>query len=225
MKMMVCGLVFCALVIAGCRTNGAARVATGGSRTAADIRIAQLQQQLNLKWENPTVHYELGQVYHSQGDWSKAEYYYNIAMGFNPAYRDVQAAMVKLQFDKGDKSKGEWVANSYMTQVASSPEQLLALGEALEKQGLSDYALQCYTNALKIAPNSDTVNRRLGYYYLSKGKSDLAKEYFIRSFQLNANQPDVAQELGRLGVAVRIPETSSKPEDLSKTVRPADQPK
>jgi tetratricopeptide (TPR) repeat protein len=185
-----------------------------------------LQRELDKKWENPTAHFELGQLYHAAGDWSKAEYHYNIALGFNPAYRDVQAAIVKLQFDKGDRPKGEWAANTYMTQVASSPEQLLALGVSFQKQGLDDYALKCYQNALSSAPDSPTVNRQLGYYYLDKNKKDLAKEYFIRSFQFNPNQPDVATELGRLGVAVKIPETATpSSENLKKPVKPADQPK
>jgi Flp pilus assembly protein TadD len=194
-------------------------------RIAADIRKAELQQELGKKWENPSAHYELGQLFHAGGDWSKAEWHYNIALGFNPAYRDAQAAIVKLQFDKGDKPKGEWAANTYMTQAASSPEQLLSLGAAFEKQGLDDYANKCYQDALKIAPNSPTVNRQLGYYYLARNKKDLAKEYFIRSFQLNPNQPDIAGELGRLGVAVKIPQASGPAsENLSQPVKPASGP-
>jgi Flp pilus assembly protein TadD len=184
-----------------------------------------LQKELDRKWENPAAHFEMGQSYHAAGEWSKAEWHYNIALGFNPAYRDAQAAIVKLLFDKGDKSKAEWAASTYMTQVASSPEQLLAMGVAFEKQGLDDYALKCYQDALKMSPDSPTVNRQLGYYYLLKNKKDLAKEYFIRSFQLNPNQPDVAGELGRLGVAVRIPEAAAPvSENLSQPAKPASQP-
>jgi hypothetical protein len=59
----------------------------------------------------------------------------------------------------------------------------------------------------------------LGYYYLSKNDTVRAKEYFTRSFQLDPGQPEVAGELGRLGVEVRIPgkvETTTKQtEDLT----------
>jgi tetratricopeptide (TPR) repeat protein len=222
---VVTGIVVCALLLGGCRHTSTARVSQNVP-AASDIRKAELLRELNKKWENPVAHYELGQLYHAESDWSKAEWYYNTAIGFNPAYRDAQAALVKLQFDKGDKSRGEWLANSYMTQVASAPEQLLALGVAFEKQGLNDYALKCYQEALKIAPDSYAVNRQLGYYYLARNKKDFAKEYFIRSFQLNANQPDVAEELGRLGVAVRIPQTpESLPGSPGQPLRPATQPK
>jgi Flp pilus assembly protein TadD len=197
-------------------------------RTASDIRRAELERDLAKKWENPSAHYELGQLYRASGDWSKAEWHYNTALGFDPAMRDAQAAIVKLQLDKGDKSRAKWAADNYIVQVASSPEQLLALGVAFEKQGLDDYANKCYQDALKLAPNSPRVNRQLGYYYLAKNDKDLAKEYFIRSFQLNPNQPDVAGELGRLGVAVKIPEAPEpqpSPENLSQHVKPATQPK
>ncbi|MFH1371142.1 MAG: hypothetical protein ABII09_07650 [Planctomycetota bacterium] len=211
--------VFCALVVVGCRSTGPARV-DQNSRVASDIRKAELNQELAKKWENPDAHYQMGQLYHAEGDWSKAEWHYNIAIGFNPAHRDAQAALVKLQFDKGDRAKGEWAANNYITQVASFAEQTLALGAAFEKQGLDDYAFKCYGDALKLAPNSPAVNKQLGYYYLAKNKQDLAKDYFIRSFQLNSNQPDVANELGKLGVVVRIPQTPSSSGSVGRPTQP-----
>ena len=224
LRVIISGAMLCALLVAGCRNTSTARV-DQNVRAAADIHKAELLKELDKKWENPPVHFELGQLYHAAGDYSKAEYYYNIALGFNPAYREVQGAMVKLQLDKGDKPKADWVANGYMTQVASMPEQLLSLGAAFEKCGLDDYALKCYQEALKTAPDSSAVNRQLGYYYLNKNKKDLAKEYFIRSFQLNPDQPDVSGELGRLGVAVRIPEAPVSPQDMKQTTKPASQPK
>jgi len=224
LRVVISGTMFCVLLVVGCRSTSTARV-DQNVRAAADIHKAELLKELDKKWENPPVHFELGQLYHAAGDYSKAEYYYNIALGFNPAYREIQAAMVKLQLDKGDKTKADWVANGYMTQVVSMPEQLLSLGAAFEKCGLDDYALKCYQEALKTAPDSSAVNRQLGYYFLNKNKKDSAKEYFIRSFQLNPDQPDVAGELGRLGVAVRIPEAPASPQDMKQPTKPASQPK
>ena len=143
---------FCTLLVAGCKNNTSTSRVDQNVKAAADIHKAELLKELDKKWENPPVHFELGQLYHAAGDYSKAEYYYNQALNFNPAYREVQAAIVKLQLDKGDKSRADWLANSYMTQVASIPEQLLSLGMAFDKQGLDDYALKCYQEALKTAP-------------------------------------------------------------------------
>ncbi|MBN2019091.1 MAG: tetratricopeptide repeat protein [Sedimentisphaerales bacterium] len=216
---MVCAMVLCSLGLFGCPPTRPARVAQGVN-TASDIRKAELLRQLDKKWENPVTHYELGQLYHAEGDWSKADWYYDQAIGFNPAYRDAQAAKVKMQLDKGDKSKSEYLASMFMTQVVSAPEQLMLLGEAFEKQGLDSYALKCYRDALKAQPDSYKINRQLAYYYLHKNDNEQAKEYFIRSFNMNSNQPDVANELGKLGVAVRSPEPGTSPSKLGQPIRP-----
>ena len=168
-------------------------------------REAYLRELLDKKFENPDVHYQLGQLYQSQGKWAKAEYHYNVALNFNPAHRAAQAAMVKGLLDNGEKAKAQQCAQNYMNQVKDSAIALLGLARAFDKQGLDDYALTCYQQALRIAPDSAEVNKQLGYYYLNNGDKTQAKDYLSRSFQLNPNQPDVAGELGRLGVVVRVP--------------------
>ena len=77
-----------------------------------------------------------------------------------------------------------------------------------------------------MAPNSDKINRQIGYYYLSKGNTAQAQDYLTRSFQLNPNQPDVAGELGRLGIAVQIPrKTQQDTKKLDKIVDQSDENK
>ncbi|MGB2864327.1 MAG: hypothetical protein WBC05_13435, partial [Sedimentisphaerales bacterium] len=55
------------------------------------------------------------------------------------------------------------------------------------------------------SPSSALINKQVGYYYLGKSDKDQAKEYLVRSFQLDPKQPEVAGELGRLGVEEKIP--------------------
>jgi len=73
-----------------------------------------------------------------------------------------------------------------------------------------------------LAPNSAKINRQIGYYYLSKNDKNRAKDYLTRSFQLNPNQPEVAGELGRLGVGVKIPRKTEKGKRLDKIVEESD---
>jgi len=173
--------------------------------TANDKRKAELLKEIDRRFENPRAHFELGQLYQADGMWSQAEYCYNTALTFDPIYRDAQAGIVKVLISSGDTTKAKLTAEIYMNQVAASAEESLRLGLAFQKQGLDDYALSCYQQALNLAPDSAKINRQIGYYYLSKNDKARAKDYLTRSFQLNANQPDVAGELGRLGVAVKIP--------------------
>lgn len=178
--------------------------------TPAEQKKADLLRKLDRKFENPDAHYELGQLYHADGMWAKAQYHYNIALSFAPVHRPAQAAMVRALQDGEDKARAKITADIYMNQVRGSATESLKLGLAFQKQLLDDYALSCYRQALHLAPNSPKINRQIGYYYLSKKDKVRATEYLSRSFQLDSKQPDVAGELGRLGVQIRIPRKIEK---------------
>ncbi|MHC4363007.1 MAG: tetratricopeptide repeat protein, partial [Planctomycetota bacterium] len=91
---------------------------------------------------------------------------------------------------------------------------------AFQKQQLDGYALDSYQQALNLAPNSAEVNKQMGFYYLSKGDKTRAKEHFIASYRSDNGQPDVAHELGRLGVELRIrSETVANTEEPDNTVQ------
>ena len=216
--LLVPAFLLCWLLPGGCNrsqtlhTNGGqattqpkAPVADKVKPTVADVRKARILSELDRKFENPDAHFELGELYQADSMWSKAEYHYNIALSFAPAHRPAQAAIVKVLSSSGNTARAKVTADIYINQVAGSAGESLKLGLAFQKQQLDDYALTCYQQALNLAPNSAKINRQIGYYYLSKNDLIRAKEYLTRSFQLDPGQPDVAGELGRLGVTVRIP--------------------
>lgn len=192
-------------------------------RTPADEKKAELLKQIDRKFENPDAHFRLGQMYQADGLWTQAEYEYNTALSFDPVHRNAQAAMVKVLADSGNTERSEIYADIYMNQVSSSASESLRLALAFQKQEMDEYALMCYRQALSLAPNSAKIHRQIGYYYLSKNEKEVAKGYLTRSFQLNSNQPEVAGELGRLGVAVRIPrKTETDTKKLDKIVERSD---
>jgi len=199
------------LVLVGCESQEMrAAEAERVRKLPAEARKARLQNSLEIKFENPVAHFELAQLYHAEGLWSKAEYHYNIALTFDPANADAQVAIVKLFLDSGDTAKSKIHADNYVKNAGNSDIQSLRLAVAFEKQQLDEYALTCYQQALNLAPDSARINKQMAYYYLGKNDKDRAKEYLVRSFQLDPNQPEVAGELGRLGVEVRIPQKVSK---------------
>ena len=202
---------FCIIFPAGCNRQMTDASRTGKvERIPAEQKKAALLKTLDRKFENPQAHYELGQLYQSERLWMKAEYRYNVALSFDPVHREAQAAMVKVLLDSGDTAKAKTYADIYMNQVASSASGAFRLGLAFQKQLLDEYAFDCYMQALHLAPDSARVHKQLGYYYLSKNDMVRGEEYLKRSFQLDPLQPDVAGELGRLGVEVRIPRKTKK---------------
>jgi len=212
---LVCLFVFsvlavCMIAFVGCNEEQNKAVVDRDIPAAA--KKAELQGTLDRRFENPEAHFQLGQLYQAEGQWQKAEYHYNIALSFDPSYVQAQASMVKLFLDSGDTAKSRTYAETHMNDASRSAVQSARLGEAFEKQGLDEYALTCYQRALDLEPSSASVNKQVGLYYLGKGDKVRAKEYLVRSFQLDPAQPDVAGQLGRLGVEVRIPERAGASE-------------
>jgi Tfp pilus assembly protein PilF len=211
-------LLFTALLMSvaslgGCRKQQQQSQVDKAITTQTEKKRAELLKKIDRKFENPDAHYELGQIYQTDGMLVKAEYEYNVALSFDPAHRQAQAGMVKVLLDSGDLSKSKLSADIYINQTSASAVESLKLALAFQHQSLDEYAVTCYRQALNLAPNSAKVNRQIGYYYLSKGEKERAKDYLIRSYQIDPYQPEVAGELGRLGVEIKIPrktEPSSK---------------
>ena len=183
-----------------------------GEKTISEVTVGQTQErkmellnQIEAKYENPQAHYELGKLYQADGLWDKAEWHYNVALGFDPIHRQAQAAIVKLLAESGNGARSELSAEIYMNQAGTSASASLRLGQAFQRELMDEYAVACYQQALALAPNSAAIHRQIGYYYLSKGDRVRAEEYLKRSFAIDPYQAEVAGVLGRLGVVVQIP--------------------
>jgi tetratricopeptide (TPR) repeat protein len=203
-------LLVCMVLFSGCGLFNKGGKGDDIALTPAEKEKAELLRTIDRRFENPDAHYQLGRLYQADGLWAQAETCYNTTLRFDPAHRDAQAGMVKVMLDSGNTARGELYADIYMNQVASSAMGSLQLGLGFQRQGLDEYALSCYQQSLGLAPNAAKVHRQIGYYYLSKNDKERARDYLMRSFQLNPNQPEVAGELGRLGVAVQIPRKVEK---------------
>ena len=175
-----------------------------------DKQKTKLLRDLDRKYENPEAHYELGKLYHSEGLWDKAEWEYNKALAFNPIHHEAQASIVRLLKDKDDAAKAEVIAEMYINQAGISAKHSLLLGRAFQERGLDGYAITCFKQAHNLAPNSAVINKQIGYYYLLKKDNANAEVYLRRSFEINPQQPEVAGELGKLGVQVEVPKKKVK---------------
>lgn len=204
-------LVICALLLSSCKQPTAP--GTRARRKSADEKKAELIARINRKFENPDAHYELGRLYHAEGNWDEAEHEYSIALGFDPVHRKAQAAIVKVLLDSGDKAGSESAANKYIGQASDSAVGSLRLAKAFLREMLDEYAATCFRQAIDLGSESAMINREVGYYYLAKGDKDQARKYLSDSFRINPKQEELATDLGRLGVETRIPEKDKNKPD------------
>ena len=169
-----------------------------------------LRRKLEAKYSDAESHYQMGKLYQADGLWDRAENSFTLATGFDPANWKAEAAKVKVILQRDEKQRSALSAENAMNRARVSAEASLLLGKAFQKEELDEYAVACYNQALTMAPNSAALHKQVGYYYLSKNDKARAEEYLRRSFQLNPYQPEVAGELGRMGVIVEIPRKTQK---------------
>ncbi|MEN6308603.1 MAG: hypothetical protein ABFD91_12700 [Anaerohalosphaeraceae bacterium] len=174
-----------------------------------------LLMQLDQKFENPDAHYKLAKIYHSQGQWVKAEYEYNIAIGFAPLNKWPEAGLVKLYEDLGKKDNAQAATDKAM-RTCTSDNELIMLAKAMQKENLHVHAQTVYEYALTVAKNKGGIYKEMGYYYLTMGDKVRAEDAFRKSLEIRPYQPDVSAELGRMGVKVVAPEiVHQKPTDMN----------
>jgi len=214
-------LLVCTLLFSGCVSESEKAKAPQVDRIlktpAEEKKRGKLLKTIDRRFDNPSAHFELGRLYQADGLWAAAEYHYDTALRFDPVHRDAQAAMVKMLTESGDTAKAKLLADTYMRQVSSSATGSRRLALAFQMQGLDEYTLACYQQALRLGPDSAESYKQIGYYYLGKDDKVRAREYLSRSFELNPSQPDVALKLGQLGVEIRIPQETEK--DTKKDIR------
>lgn len=208
---LISALFVCALLLTGCvETTENDKIVTPQqtkiTQPMGQERKRELLRAIERRFENPDAHFELGQMYQAEGLLVAAEYHYNIALQFDPVHRDSQAAMVKMMDESGETEKAKIQADEYMRQVSTSSTGSRKLAMAFQKQGLDEYVLACYQQAIRIEPNSAENYKQIGYYYLSKDDKVRARDFLSRSFEIKPNQADVALTLGQLGVEIKIPQ-------------------
>jgi tetratricopeptide (TPR) repeat protein len=229
-QLLVLTALLCALVISGCEPSENFRTKKSGvdrvPKTPAEEQKARLLKKIDRNYDDPEAHFQLGQIYQRERRWDEAEHHYNLCLSFDPVHWPAQAAKVKAQRESGDTDKAGSTAEVYINQVAGSAERSLELGLAFQDQDMDDYALLCYQQALQLAPKSAKIHRQIGYYYLKKKDKIRAKEYLSRSFQIDPIQPDVAYELGLMGVKIgKPPRTKENAKKLDKIVDQSGQKK
>ena len=166
---------------------------------------AYLLSLLDQRYVSPDIHCELGRYYHRQGQDAKALHHFETALGFDPVHHASQAAMIKMRLDQGQANLAQELMQRYQRQIIHSPQQMVELGLALDAENLDSYALSCFQQALELAPNLAPTNKHMGLYYFRNNDLERAKEYLIRSFEIDSNQPEVARYLGELGITVEVP--------------------
>jgi len=208
-------ILFSLILFCGCQEKSKETTPEKPLLIDSHSRKLELQQMLVTKYNNPEIHYELGKIYQSEGAWDKAIFEFHVAKSNAPVHWRSAAAIVKTYYQDGKKERAIVTAEKYIKQASYSAGASMDLGRAFHNELLDDEALTCYNQALKVAPNSARLNKQIGMYYREKNDLIRAEQYLRRSFDIDPT-PEVARELGKLGITVDI-----KRKEIKKPVKKA----
>jgi len=201
-------ILVCVVLVSGCVRQKT--VVTTTNMPLVPDKESYLKSQLQNHFANPDVHCELGRHYLSEGLLDKAKYHFEASLGCDPAHRNTQAAYIKLFIVSHDSHKAAQLFTKYKKQLLSSPRQMCKLAKALGEEGLDEFSLNCFEQALVASPESAETHRQLGYFHSARGETQKALIHFQASIRLNPNQADIAGELGRMGIALEKPDVADE---------------
>ena len=209
-RMVTVFMVLLALGLAGCESS---QQAPSNQETTAVVQSPKedLLAQIDRRYESPEAHYQLGKIYYTEGNFEKADFEYRVTVGFDPVHYRAQAGIVRVAVAQKDPQRARNIAELYISQTAVSAENSLRLGKAFAGENLDEYAMSCYYQVIGLDPEMSEPYKLIGFHYLKTGDKVRAEENLRRSFELNPYQPDVAGELGRMGVPVQTPHRAPEP--------------
>jgi len=176
---------------------------------AGDRKVA-LRAAIDQRFENPQAHYELAQIYRDEGLWDQAEYHFDVVTRIAPRHWPARAALVRLLTDRKRPDEVSQAIRTFVREAAN-PAELEQLVKAFRAEGLNEAALEALQVGRGRWPQSALIYKQLGLYYLGQEDTRRAEEYLRQSFAMDHNQPEVAYELGRLGIVIEAPKPKTSP--------------
>ena len=205
-RMVIAGCLALVLCVIGCSGSGDLNRVNPETLNPEKER---LQREIDRKFDNAEAHYQLGKIYQGEGLLQRADWEFTLALQFDPVMYKAQAAKVRVYQMMRQLDKSKLAAELYIYQSAASAESSAMLGRGFQQEGLEEYALTCYQQALAKAPNSAALHKQIGLYYLGKNDLARAEEYLRQSIQIDPYQPEVAEQLGRMGVVIQVPQAQA----------------
>ncbi|HPY77053.1 MAG TPA: hypothetical protein PLQ45_04350 [Anaerohalosphaeraceae bacterium] len=205
-RMVIAGCLALVLCVIGCSGSGDLNRVNPETLNPEKER---LQREIDRKFDNAEAHYQLGKIYQGEGLLQRADWEFTLALQFDPIMYKAQAAKVRVYQMMRQLDKSKLAAELYINQSTASAESSAMLGRGFQQEGLEEYALTCYQQALAKAPNSAALHKQIGLYYLGKNDLARAEEYLRQSIQIDPYQPEVAEQLGRMGVVIQVPQAQA----------------
>jgi tetratricopeptide (TPR) repeat protein len=221
-KQKMCALHFSAIVIAFCvilaNSSGCGVASTGDNLQGKRFfnqgnfngALTSFQQALRRDPTNADAYYNIGAVYQQFAkqtrnlQWqNQAEQYFRNAIQLNAQHVEAHRALAVLLVDTNRQSQAFDLLRTWQARSPTSSEPMIELARLHEEFGDQQRAVQFLADAISMDGQNPRAHKALGVLREKQGQYHLALDNYIRSYQANNMQPDIATKIANLQTRLR----------------------
>ncbi len=178
--------------------------------------INSFQQALSQNPRNADAFYNMGATYHFLGkqqqnsQWiNQAQDLYSQALNIDRNHTESYRGLAVLMAEAGKSSDAFNLLRNWQAQFPYSEEPLIELSRLTKETGDRSRAMQYLVDAMALNSNNARALKAMAVLREEAGQYDLALNNYLRSYQSNNLQSDVAAKIaalqGRLAYSAGLP--------------------
>ena len=167
--------------------------------------INQFQQALNREPNNPDALYNMGVTYFTLGKQSQnsqfigqGEQFLRQAIAQNDQHVDAHRSLAALLVESGRQNSALDLLNTWRQRHPESGEPLVEIARLYQEFGDQTQATNLLANALQIDGSNVRALKAMGHVRELQGQYNLALDNYLRSYQLDSRQFDVATKISEM---------------------------
>lgn len=177
--------------------------------------IESFQQALRNNPRSADAWYNLGATYAHLGKqqqnaiWlQQADQFYRQALVVDPNHADTRRSLAALMIEGNRAQEAFQMVEGWRATAPGNADPVIELARMHREAGNREQSMQLLIEALNIDPNNAVALRAMGVMREEAGDTQMALQNYIRSYQANNLQADLAQRIAALQGTMR---TASQP--------------
>jgi tetratricopeptide (TPR) repeat protein len=172
--------------------------------------IDMFQRSIQDDPRNADAYYNMASTYHFLGKQQKnstwiqqSDQLYRQALNLDPNHADAYRGLAALLVENGRAADAFQMVQNWRARQPNSAEPLIELARMFRETGNRETATQLLADALNVDGNNPRALKAMGRMREESGEYALALQNYVRSYQSNNLQSDVAEKIAALQGQVR----------------------
>ncbi len=157
------------------------------------------------------TYYFLGKQHRNAAWMQQADTLYRHALNLDPSHKDAHRGLAVMLVESGRAQDATQMLQNWRLREPGSAEPIIELARLQKELGQRDQASQLLIDALNVDSSNARALKAMGQMREEDGQLQLALDNYIRSYQANNLQTDVAAKIAALQGRIRSPSVPVQP--------------